>query len=346
MTTGSDDRASLLRRVRSLTRQRTAAMSRAARRPSSGGAVVALRDNWSRYPRDWKSSPSLRMGFQTLGEEWGGPEFADHIVDLVSDYLGANADVLELGCGGGKFSQRIAPKCRSLLCTDISAAMIEHTRSSLAACGVDGNVGYHVLNGVDFAGIPSDSLDFIFSYDVLLHLQPQNVFSYLRDARRVLRRNGTIMVHQINLATESGFRHFRSQYRQATWERDFADPRRRGHIYFMSEDQMRMLAAESRLATDRIVSDHGEFEPVTGGRDLIGFFTKRPGRLEAAAPEAVDLVQPAGSDAVWAVIDRVRYRFSSASQFERDGFDWQRIRQVDEAELAGLVDGGELEAWE
>jgi ubiquinone/menaquinone biosynthesis C-methylase UbiE len=312
----------------------------------SNGAVEALRDSWSQYPGDWARDAGLRMGFETLGEEWGGPEFADHIVGLVSDYLGDQVDVLELGCGGGKFSRRIAPRCRSLLCTDISAAMIEHTRAGLADDGLDANVSYKVLNGRDFEGIPDESVDFIFSYDVFIHLQPQNVYGYLRDARRVLRPNGAIMLHQVNLATAGGFRHFWFQYSQATWERDFGDPRRRGHIYFMSEDQMRMLADESSLATDRIVSDHGEFERVTAGRDLIGFFSKRPSRLDSASRDDVDLIQPDGSDAVYAVIGGVRYGFNSASQFERDGFDWERIRQVQAPELATLEDGGELEPWE
>jgi ubiquinone/menaquinone biosynthesis C-methylase UbiE len=286
------------------------------------------------------------MGVTTLGEEWGGPEFADHVVDLASDYLGPNADVLELGCGGGKFSQRLAPRCRSLLCTDISPAMIDHTRTSLADAGIDSRVSYRVLNGVDFTGVASDSIDFIFSYDVFLHLQPQNVFGYLLDARRVLRENGTVMLHQINLATSGGFQHFWSQYCHGTWALGFDHPNRRGHIYFMSEDQMRMLADESGLAIERIVSDHGEFERVTAGRDLIGFLTKRRSRLDVGPREAVGLIQPAGSDAVYAVIDGVRYGFNSARQFERDGFEWERIRQVGEADLAALVDGGDLQPWE
>src|SRR5215469_12616647 len=78
-----------------------------------GDAVAALRESWSRYPRDWKRDPDLNRGVGTLGEEWGGPAFADFIVEFVSPYLGADMDVLELGCGGGKFSRRLAPRCRT-----------------------------------------------------------------------------------------------------------------------------------------------------------------------------------------------------------------------------------------
>jgi 2-polyprenyl-3-methyl-5-hydroxy-6-metoxy-1,4-benzoquinol methylase len=312
----------------------------------SAGAVEALRDSWSTYPRDWKRDSKINLCVDTLGEEWGGPEFADYLVDLVSPHLGDHADVLELGCGGGKFSQRMAPRVRSLVCTDISPAMIDHTRTNLAGRGIGANVTYQVLNGIDFTGVPSGSADFIFSYDVLLHVQPQNVFSYLLDARRVLRDGGVFMLHQINIASEGGMSHFFSQYVGGTWQRAFDDPRRRGHIYFMSEDQMRAIADRAGLVVNQIVSDHGVFNAVTGGRDLIGFLEKRSSRLEGHDPGTVSLVKVAGDDRIYAVIGGERLTISYAGQFERAGFRWDRVREVSDAELAAVPDGGSLELWE
>jgi 2-polyprenyl-3-methyl-5-hydroxy-6-metoxy-1,4-benzoquinol methylase len=313
---------------------------------NASGAVEALRDTWSRYPAEWRRDPQLNLGFKTLGEEWGGPAFADFIADLVSPYLGPETDVVELGCGGGKYSQRLAPRCRSLMCTDISEAMIEHARSSLSEREVDGNVTFRVLNGVDFAGVPTASADLIFSYDVLLHLQPQNVFSYMLDARRVLRDNGIFMLHQINLNSDGGMGHFIGQYAAETWKRGFDDPRRRGHVYFMSEDQMRALATQAGLEVDRIVSDQGAFNGVTTGRDLVGFLRKKRSRLDAESGEAVRLVKARGELTVYAVIDGRRWAFNSARQFERHGFDWEQIEEVDPDGLAAIPDGGPLEPWE
>jgi SAM-dependent methyltransferase len=323
-----------------------AALRPATPRQHEAGAVAALRDSWSRYPSEWKRDSALNLGAQTLGEEWGGPAFADYLVDLVSPHLGPDADVVELGCGGGKFSLRLAPRCRSLVCTDIAPAMIEHTRLSFGERRVGGNVSYHVLNGVDFSGIPAGSADFIFSYDVQLHLQPQNVFSYMLDARRVLRNGGVLMLHQINLASEGGMAHFMLQYAGETWKRDFGDPRRRGHIYFMSEDQMRALATQAGLQLERIVSDHGQLEHVTGGRDLIGFLRKQRSRLEVEDLASVPLMKPEGRGTVYAVINGERLGLVSATQFERAGFRWDRVREVSDDELTAVPDGGLLEPWE
>jgi 2-polyprenyl-3-methyl-5-hydroxy-6-metoxy-1,4-benzoquinol methylase len=254
-----------------------------------GAAIDGLHDTWSRYVSDWHADPALNLGVGTLGEEWGSPALADLVVEeLAGPYLAGSVDVLELGCGGGKFSMRLAPRSGSLMCTDISDEMIGQTRATLTANGLGTNVDYRRLNGIDFEGIPSNSIDFVFSYDVLLHLQPQNLFSYLFDARRILRAGGVFMLHQIDLTTPGGMDHFLVQYQHETWKHDLGDMRRRGHIFFMSEDQLRALAAESGFSVDRIAAGFPqaghELSPGSRGRDLIAFLDtpRAPSRLERA----------------------------------------------------------------
>jgi 2-polyprenyl-3-methyl-5-hydroxy-6-metoxy-1,4-benzoquinol methylase len=313
-------------------------------------AVDALRLAWSRYPEEWKSDPALSMGAETLGDEWGGPEFADRIIELVGPYLGPQVDVLELGCGGGKFSRRLAPRCRSLLCSDISSEMIDHTHATLSARGLGENVDYVVLNGLDFSGVPDESADFIFSYDVLLHLPPENVFSYMCDARRVLRDNGILMLHQVNLASQAGMEHFLKQYFAGSWRLDFHNPRRRGHMYFMSEDQMRAIADAARLVVEEIVADFPSTDSkpadAVHGRDLIGFFRLMPSRLRNIAPDSVRLVRAEGEPMVYAVLDGARVAFASSRQFIAAGFLMQRIELLTTAELAQLAEGQPLAPWE
>jgi SAM-dependent methyltransferase len=312
--------------------------------------VDALRLAWSRYPQEWKTDPTLSMGAATLGEEWGGSEFADRIIELVGPYLGPQVDVLELGCGGGKFSRRLAPRCRSLLCGDISAEMIEHTRATLSARGLEQNVHYLVLNGVDFSGVADESADFIFSYDVQLHLPPENVFSYMRDARRVLRDKGVLMLHQVNLASLGGMEHFLKQFFAGSWRLDFHNPGRRGYMHFMSADQMRAIADAARLSVDQIVEGSPSTDPNpagrAGGRDLIGFFRLMPSRLRNIAPDSVRLVRAEGEPMIYAVLDGSRVAFASSRQFLAAGFLMERVELLTTAELAQLAEGQPLAPWE
>jgi SAM-dependent methyltransferase len=313
-------------------------------------AVEALRATWSRYPEEWETDPGLRRGADTLGEEWGGPEFADRIIELVEPYLGAEADVLELGCGGGKFSRRLAPRCHSLLCCDISGEMIGHTRATLSERRLGENVDFAVLNGVDFSGVDDESADFIFSYDVQLHLPPENVFSYMRDARRVLRDNGVFMLHQVNLASHGGMEHFLRQAFFGSWRFELHNPRRRGYMYFMSEDQMRAIADATRYVVDQVVDDFpptdSAHEDAVHGRDLIGFFRLMPSRLRNIAPDSLRLVRGEGEPTIYAVLDGSRVAFASAHQFAAGGFLEQHVELLTTAELAELAEGEPLAPWE
>ena len=327
-------------RYRQLRDRAQLAMKVRRRLAGGAGAVEALRRTWSRYPGEWSRDAALSRGAETLGDEWGGAAFADLVIELTEPYLRRDADVLELGCGGGKFSSRLAPRCRSLLCTDISSDMIDHARAALAAQGIDANVSYRVLNGIDFTGVRDRSIDFIFSYDVQLHLQPENVFSYMLDACRVLREGGIYMLHQVNLASDGGAGHFLRQYYAGAWQCDLYDARRRGFMYFMSGDQMRTLAAAARLGVDRIVDDFppadSPLRDVTGGRDLIGFLELRPSRLRGVDPASVRVVRAEGSPTVYAVLDGSRAAFASQLQFGLAGFRAEDVVELSAAELEAI----------
>ena len=91
------DRA-MRRTARSLLNRRMRRTARALLNRLRGGepdSVEALRRTWSHYAQVWDRRPDLNLGMETLGEEWGGPAFAERIVaDLTAPYLGADIDVL------------------------------------------------------------------------------------------------------------------------------------------------------------------------------------------------------------------------------------------------------------
>jgi len=67
------------------------------------------------------------------------------------------------------------------------------------------------LDGQGLGGIADASIDRVFCYDVLVHLQHWDIFHYLREIRRVLRPGGRAIVHTANTLSPLGWRKFEAE---------------------------------------------------------------------------------------------------------------------------------------
>ena len=65
--------------------------------------------------------------------------------------------------------------------------------------GPDAKVSYHRNEGDSLATIPDGSIDFIFSFDSLVHVRPQTIESYLSQFAAKLKENGVGFIHHSNL---------------------------------------------------------------------------------------------------------------------------------------------------
>jgi hypothetical protein len=66
--------------------------------------------------------------------------------------------------------------------------------------GPDAKVSYQRNEGDSLAIIPDGSIDFIFSFDSLVHVRPQTIESYLSQFAAKLKENGVAFIHHSNLA--------------------------------------------------------------------------------------------------------------------------------------------------
>jgi ubiquinone/menaquinone biosynthesis C-methylase UbiE len=118
-----------------------------------------------------------------------------------------SSDVLEIGCGVGRLGKVFAPVCRSWTGCDVSPHMLKHARVRLAAFS---NVRFVELSGYDLSPIPSSALDVVYCSVVFMHLSEWDRYSYVVEARRVLRPGGQLYVDNMSLTTETGWTFFES----------------------------------------------------------------------------------------------------------------------------------------
>jgi len=108
---------------------------------------------------------------------------------------------LEIGCGLGRLMLPLAPLFGEIHGVDVSDEMVRLAREKLRHIA---HAHVHVTSGADLAAFADDSFDFVYSYAVFQHIPSRDViFSYLREAHRVLKPNG-IFRFQVNGAPQSG----------------------------------------------------------------------------------------------------------------------------------------------
>jgi SAM-dependent methyltransferase len=97
---------------------------------------------------------------------------------------------LEIGCGPGRLMRPMSRHFAEVHGVDVSDQMIRLAQERLRETP---NAHPHHTSGSDLSLFPDEKFDFVYSYAVFQHIPSREVvFSYLREARRVLKTGGVI----------------------------------------------------------------------------------------------------------------------------------------------------------
>lgn len=148
--------------------------------------------------------------------------------------------VLEIGCGVARLGKVIAPRVKLWHGLDVSAQMVEIARER---CRELDNVKLSVGNGRDLSGLPEDAFDKIYCHAVFIHMDKEDLYSYLCDARRVLKPGGLFYFDVWNLCDEVGW--LRWQAERSLYPDRASRPVHRNQ--FSSPDELRAMLRHARL---------------------------------------------------------------------------------------------------
>ena len=167
-------------------------------------------DQWAR--RHSRTNPG-----RPLGDEWNEPDKigvsvpADDIVshldrEIFGPFLGRQETILEIGPGGGRFTDILLPRCSQLIAVDTSKAMLKLLQDRYAQTD---KMRYVLSDGSSLGSdIADGTVNAVFAYDVFVHLQHWDIFNYLLEIRRVLVPGGKAIIHHANTFSELGWLKF------------------------------------------------------------------------------------------------------------------------------------------
>jgi SAM-dependent methyltransferase len=171
---------------------------------------------WDKYAKTWRERfPDAKF----LGDEWQGTEAGaagniEEYINLIErTFIAPNVEpgdrILEIGVGGGRTALLLRNYAAHVTCADISADMLQAARERLG----DDRMSYVKLDGRTLEGIPDGSIDFLFCFDTLVHVEPRDIFNYLVNIPPLMRGRRLVLLHHGNMLTERGWDRFVREYR-------------------------------------------------------------------------------------------------------------------------------------
>ena len=136
------------------------------------------------------------------GDEWAdqaefsGVPYPTWKQDLVDCFLlsniPANADVLEIGVGHGRWTPYLSQPGRRYTGIDTSRSCVEYCRKRFADLP---QTRFHKNDGSHLMRIRSGTVDFVWSFDTFVHIDEVVTATYLGEIARVLSPTGRACIH-------------------------------------------------------------------------------------------------------------------------------------------------------
>jgi SAM-dependent methyltransferase len=135
---------------------------------------------------------------QTWSRKWGSSDaqWRFHLLPRLEPILKRADTIVEIAPGYGRWTQRLAAYATRMVAVDLNANCTEHVRRLDIPCA---DFEAITNDGSSLPGVADASVDFVFSYDSLVHCDLGVLEGYLGEIDRVLRPGGMAFLHHSNL---------------------------------------------------------------------------------------------------------------------------------------------------
>ncbi|MBG0810181.1 class I SAM-dependent methyltransferase [Methylosinus sp. H3A] len=184
--------------------------------------VEHVKLNRSQYKTIWNSvsvsEDNAKMAVSGYIDEDLYRQMGEGTRDMLQNYvgIGPNDVVLEIGAGVGRVGAALAPICKEWIGADVAENMLGHIRQRLAAFD---NVRTVATSGFDLSAVPDASVDVVYSTVVFMHLEEWDRYSYIKEGFRILRPGGRMLVDNVDITSDLGWKFFEEHCAVPPFER-------------------------------------------------------------------------------------------------------------------------------
>lgn len=150
-------------------------------------------------PLEYWEKAAIEDPFSAICTGYDEKEFEtskDSIVFQANMPLRKDFVVLEIGCGLGRTAKFVAPNVKKYVGVDFSKNMIEKAKKRNAKLP---NVEFFINDGLSLDILESNQFDLVYCELVFQHVSKEVTRSYVKEAHRVLKPNGTFYAQFPNL---------------------------------------------------------------------------------------------------------------------------------------------------
>ncbi len=158
------------------------------------GVLGPAHRRWGEHSANENRSRWNGWDWSSRGEEWNASEEwkLALIDDVLKRWIGEGGPVLEIGPGGGRWTEALAPRASRLTLVDVSERPLELCRERFPDAS---NIAYVLSPGSALPGIGDQTIDAVWSFDVFVHIAPLDQAHYLAEISRVLAPGGVAVIH-------------------------------------------------------------------------------------------------------------------------------------------------------
>jgi SAM-dependent methyltransferase len=210
-------------------------------------------EHWIDHGDEWT--------FHATASDAGYSEWKHSVVtSFIDPYIGPEIDVLELGPGHGRWTDYLVGRTRSLTLVDLSPTCIKICEERFSESGAE---LHFIVNDGSSLPVSDETVDLIWSFGTLVHVEEREIDAYLAEFSRVLRPGGHFFVHHAGWMTGTPAlvpisRHLGKPGRVLT--RRVSQGQWRGTLdrSAISAHRFRTLAARHGLQVDRQIRRWGD----------------------------------------------------------------------------------------